>query len=122
MPCVLQMHDEDIAEEVLSFCPLPRLDVDGKTLLPINKCQHLMDNGLSLVDELKDLEKLRSEFKDNDDELSEREKRDVKLGKKINWSNLRKVQKCDECMVPRCFFSICTWQCQQPKKKHYDAV
>ena len=60
-----------------------------------------MENGSSLADELKDLDNLRSEFKDNDNELSEREKRYGKLGKQMNWSKLRKVQKCDECMAPR---------------------
>ena len=55
---------------MLSFCPLQRLDVDGKTFIPINYCQRLMDNGSSLVDELKYLEKLRGKFKDNVDELS----------------------------------------------------
>ena len=63
-----------------------------------------MDNVSSLADKLKYLEKLRGEFKNNDDELSERKKRDVNLGKQINWSNVRKVQKCDECMVPWYFF------------------
>ena len=71
---VLQMNDEDITKEVLIFCPLPQLDVDGKKFIPINECQRLMDNGSSLVDELKDLEKLRRKFKDNSDELAEREK------------------------------------------------
>ena len=36
MPHVLQMHDEDLTKEVLSFCPLPQIDVDGKIFLPIN--------------------------------------------------------------------------------------
>ena len=60
---VLQMNDEEITKEVLIFCPLPQLDVDGKKFIPINECQRLMDNGSSLVDELKDLEKLRGEFR-----------------------------------------------------------
>ena len=55
-----------------------------------------MENGPSLSDELKDLEKLRGEFKDNDDELAKRKNRDVKLGKQIKWSKARKVHKCDE--------------------------
>ena len=50
------MHDEELTKEVLKFCPLPQLDVDGKTFLPINKCQPLIENGSSLVDEMKDLE------------------------------------------------------------------
>ena len=50
------------------------------TFLPIDKCKHLMDNVLSLVVELKDLEKLPSEFMDNDVELAKRRKRDTKLG------------------------------------------
>ena len=70
MPHVLQMHDEELTKEVLSFCPLPRLDVDGKTFLPINKCQRLMDNVSSRAYDLKDLEKLRRESKENDDELA----------------------------------------------------
>ena len=71
---VLQMHDEEVTKEVIGFCPLPRLDVDGKTFLPINECQRLMDNGSSLADELKYLRKLRGEFKENGDELAERKK------------------------------------------------
>ena len=74
MPLVLQMHDEELKKEVLSSCPLSRLDVDGNIFLPINKCQRVMENGSSLVDELKDRNKLRVEFKDNANELSEREK------------------------------------------------
>ena len=34
-----------------------------------------MENGSSLADELKYLEKLRGNFKDNDDELAERKKK-----------------------------------------------
>ena len=71
---ILQMHDEKLTKEVLSFLPLPRLDVNDKTFLPINKCQCLMDNGSSLSDELKYLENLSGKFKDNDNELSERKK------------------------------------------------
>ena len=52
------MHDEELTEEVIIFCTLPRLDVDGKTFLPIIECQRLMDNRSSLADELKDLEKV----------------------------------------------------------------
>ena len=74
IPRVLQMHDEDITKEVLSFCPLPQLEVDGKTFLPIDECQRLMENGSSLADDLKDLNILRGEFKYNDDELAERKK------------------------------------------------
>ena len=48
--------------------------MDGKTFIPIDKCQCLMENGPSLSDELKDLEKLRGEFKDNSGELAERKK------------------------------------------------
>ena len=62
IPRVLHMHDEDLTKEVLSFPPLPRLDVDGKTFLPTNEFQSMMDNGSSLADDLKDLEKLRGEF------------------------------------------------------------
>ena len=101
MTCVLQMHDEDLTKGVLIVFPLPQLYVDGKTFVPINECQNLMDNGSSLSDELKDLENLRGKFKYNSDDLEEREKRDGNLGKQINWSKVRKVQKCDECMSPR---------------------
>ena len=69
------MYDKELTNEVLIFCPLPRLNVDGKTFLPINECQCLMYNGSSLVDELKDLEKLRGKSKNNDDDLSEIKKR-----------------------------------------------
>ena len=55
MPRVLQMNDEDLTKEVLSFFPLSRLDVYGKIFLTIYKCQRLMDNGSSMADELKDL-------------------------------------------------------------------
>ena len=84
IPRVLQMHDEELTKEVLIFCPLPRLDVDGKTFLPMNECQRLMGNGSSLADEQKDLEKFRGEFKDNYDELAERKKIDGNIGKQIN--------------------------------------
>ena len=56
MPRVLPMHDEELTREVLSFCPLPRLDVDGKKFLPINEFQRLMENGSSLADELEYLD------------------------------------------------------------------
>ena len=69
---ILQMHDEDPTKEVLIFCPLPQLDVDGKIFLPINECQRMMGNVSSLEDKLKDLEKLCGNFKDNDDERTER--------------------------------------------------
>ena len=59
---------------MISFCTLPQLDVDGKAFLSINECQSLMDNGSSLVDDLKDLEKLRGKFMDNDNDLAERKK------------------------------------------------
>ena len=72
MSRVLQMHDEEVTKEMLISCPLPRLDVEGKIFLPINECQHLIDNGSSLADELKDLEKLRGNFRDNYNELSVR--------------------------------------------------
>ena len=74
IPCVLQMYDEELTKEVLSFCPLPQLDVYGKKFLPINEWHRLTDHGSSLSDDLKDLENLRGEFKDNDDELAERKK------------------------------------------------
>ena len=40
---VLQMHDEELTKEVLSGCFLPRLDVDGKVFLTINKYERLME-------------------------------------------------------------------------------
>ena len=101
IPRGLQMHDEELTKEVLSFCPLPRLNVDGKTLLPIYERQRLMENGSSLADELKYQENLCGKFKDNVDDLVERKKRYAKLGNKINCSKARKVQKCDECMETR---------------------
>ena len=106
MLCVLQIHDEELRKEVLSFCPLPQLEVDGKIFLPIDKCKHLMDNVLSLVVELKDLEKLPSEFMDNDVELAKRRKRDTKLGDQMNWSKVIKVHNCDECKTPQCFIFV----------------
>ena len=74
--------------------------MDGKTFLPIDKCQRLMYNGSSLADDLKDLEKICRKFKYNYDELAERKIRYGKLGNQINWSKLSKVQKCDDCMSP----------------------
>ena len=71
MPRVLQMNDEELTKKVISFCPLPRLEVDGKIFIPINECQRLIDNGSSPVDELKDLESLWGKFKDNENELEE---------------------------------------------------
>ena len=85
MTRVLNIHDEELTKEVPRFPPLPRLDVDGKKFIPIEDCHNLMDNGSPLADELKDLEKLRGDFKDNGDELEERGKRYGKLGKQINW-------------------------------------
>ena len=75
IPRVLQMHDEELTKEVLRFFPLPRLDMDGKTFILIIECQRLMKNVSSLEDELKDLENLRGEFKENGDDLAEREKK-----------------------------------------------
>ena len=49
------MNDEEITKEVLIFCPLPKLDVDGKKFIPINECQRLVDNVSPLVVELKDV-------------------------------------------------------------------
>ena len=82
-----------------------------------------MDNISSLSDKLKDLEKLSGEFKENNNELAGRKKLDGKLGKQINWLNVRKVQKRDDCMEPWCFFSCYTPDnANVQKKKHYDAV
>ena len=61
----------------------------------------MMDSGASLADELKDLEKLCGEFKQNDSDLAKREKRDRKLVTVVNWTKVRKVYRCDECTVPR---------------------
>ena len=64
---------------------------------------------MTLKDELSDLQKVRSDYADNDDEHAERKKRDTAKNKSINWSKVRMVQKCDECKAPRCFFlSLCT--------------
>ena len=76
MPRFLQIHDGELTKEVLIFCPLQQLEVDGKTFIPINECHSLMDNASSLADEMKDLENVRGEFKENGDELAEGEKRD----------------------------------------------
>ena len=62
---------------MLSFVPLSRLDLDSATCLPFDKCKHLMDNGSTLKDELSDLQKVRSDYADNDDEHAERKKRDT---------------------------------------------
>ena len=48
-----------------------------------------MDSGASLSDELKYPEKLRGEFKQNDSDLAEREKRDRKLLTVVNWTKVR---------------------------------
>ena len=45
--------------------------MDGKTFISINECQRLMENGSSMADDLKDLEQLRGEFKENYNELTE---------------------------------------------------
>ena len=37
IPRVFQMHDEELTKEVLSFCSLSQLDVDGNKFLPIDK-------------------------------------------------------------------------------------
>ena len=104
MPRVLKMNDEDLTKEVLDFIAMPRLDVDGKTFLLIDECQPLMGSRASLADELKDLEKLRGEFKQNYSDLAEKEKRDRKLVTAVNWTKARKVYRCDECTAPRYLF------------------
>ena len=82
-----------------------------------------MDSRASLADELKDLEKLRGEFKQNDSDLAEKEKRDRKLVTVVNWTKVRKVYRCDECTAPRCFFSrYVSVNDKGPKKNHFDAV
>ena len=86
---------------MLGFIAMPRLDVDGKICIPIDECQRLMDSGASLSDELKYPEKLRGEFKQNDSDLAEREKRDRKLLTVVNWTKVRKVYRCDEYTAPR---------------------
>ena len=45
MPRVLKMNDKVLTNEVLDFIAMPRLAVDGKTFLPIDECQRLMDSG-----------------------------------------------------------------------------
>ena len=55
---------------------------------------------MTLKDELGDLQKVRSDYADNDDEHAERKKRDTAKNKSINWSKVRMVQKCDECKAP----------------------
>ena len=72
---------------------------------------------------LKDLEKLRGEFEQNDSDLAEREKRDRKLVAASTWMKVRKVYRCDECTSPRWFFSrYVSGNDKGSKKKHCDAV
>ena len=85
---------------MLSSVPLPRLDLDSATFLQFDECKLLMDNGSTLKDELSDLQKVRSDYADNDDEHAERKKRDTAKNKSIRWSKVRMVQKCDECKAP----------------------
>ena len=74
---MLQMKGRELEQEVLSFVPLPRLDSDSATFLPFDECKLLMDNGSTLKDELSDLQKVQSDYADNDDEHAERKKRDT---------------------------------------------
>ena len=123
MPRVLQMRDASLREKILGFCPLPRLDVDGQTFLPIDECQQLMDNGASLNEEMKDLHKLRQDSHENTTEIKEKKKRDGCLNKSTHWSKVRMVHKCEECGAPRCFYShYAPGHNKGPKKKHFDAI
>ena len=60
---------------------------------------------MTLKDELSDLQKVRSDYADND-EHAERKKRDTAKNKSINWSKVRMVQKCDECKAPQYIFFL----------------
>ena len=81
------MGDEDLIREVLRFCPLPCLDGEGQAFLPIDECQRLLDNGHDLAKELECLRKMRDDFKEDEVQM-EREKKDRKLTKGINWSKV----------------------------------
>ena len=50
-----QLNNVMLTKEMVTFCPLPRLDSTGEKNRPIENCQNLLDNGASLQDELKDL-------------------------------------------------------------------
>ena len=123
MPRVKSIGDDELTREVLGLCPLPRLDAEGKTFLPIDECQKLLDKGATLAEELKDLERVRDEFKEKDTIQQERVLKDKELMKSINWTKVRFLLRCDDCKAVRCVFS--RWAVGNPKgptKKHMDAI
>jgi hypothetical protein len=123
MPRVSKLGDTDLTKEVLTFCPLPRLDSTGKEFLPIDECQLLLDKGATLEEELADLNKLRGDFDENDDIQKTRKARDTKLTKNVNWTKVRKVLTCDDCRAPRCVFSrLAVSNKGGPQKKHMTAL
>ena len=51
---------------------MPKIDDDGGTFLPFDECQRLVDNGATLKDELRDLKRVRGNFREHDDQHAER--------------------------------------------------
>ena len=51
---------------------MSRIDGDGGKILPFDECQHLMDNGATLKDELRDLKRVLDDFIEHDDQHAER--------------------------------------------------
>ena len=105
MPRVVQIGDDELTKEVMTFCPLPCIDADGKTFLPIDECQLRLEKGDTLATELADLERVRKDVDSHDTELQAKHGRDKKLVTGINASKVRKVLKCSDCGAPRCVFS-----------------
>jgi len=109
---------------VLGFCPIPCLDSTGKTFLPIDEYQILLDKGADLAEELKYLWRVRDEFNEKKDVTQKgREREDRQPTKGVNWSKVCFLLQCTYCNAVRCVFS--RWAIgipKRPTKKHMDVL
>lgn len=79
---ILNIDDNELKKEIMTFCPLPRINSNAKEFLLIDECQRLLDNGDYLATELADLTTIRKETTDTD-KGSEDQEMKVARGKKI---------------------------------------
>ena len=115
-------RSNSLTKEVITFCPLPRLNAESDGFLSFDESQGKLDKGDTVVNEMKDYHKMRKKNEGDSTQLDIARKNDGKLTKLTNWSKVRRVLKC-QCNARRCVFSRCApGQPKGPKKKHFNAL
>ena len=118
-PRVTLPNDDKLSKEMLGFCPLSALNVHGDTFKPIDEYRRMLDNWVTLKDELKDLERVRADFATNDGHQMKKTDIGKKLTTGINFLKVRHVLRCGDCNAPRCVFSQYTEENKKgPSKTH----